>query len=542
MDSKAGQFRKILFSEELSFICEAHNGVSARIVEESGFKGIWGSGLSLSAQFGARDNNEISWTQVVDMLEFMSDATSIPILLDGDTGYGNFNNMQRLVKKLGQRDVAGVCIEDKLFPKSNSFLGRETQPLADLDEFCGKIKAGKDAQSDDEFSIVARVEALIAGWGLSEALHRAESYHDAGADAILIHSALSVPDEILAFKREWGDRCPVVIIPTKYFRTPTKVFEDHGFSLIIWANHLLRASIEAMQDVGKTLALQRNLLAVESRIAPVSEVFRLQRVGELQEAETRYLPRGHRNVEAVVLATSRGAALGELTLNRPKTMVEVGGKPLLAHIVDAYNAGGVKKITVVRGYRKEAVNLPNLHPIDNDAYAETGELVSLVNGLQSLKELGGVIVSFGDVLFDKCVVKALSELSDDFAVLIDSNLKSAAGDREQIDYVHCSNPHNRASYSSRVLVKAMDGQIEEGRRDGIWMRFIKISGAMVATTLDIANSIIQQKGASHATLPDLINALVESGEEVRAVYSSGHWLDIDSPDDLIQAARFQTVL
>jgi phosphoenolpyruvate phosphomutase len=97
---------------------EAHNGVSARIVQEAGFAGIWASGLALSAQYGVRDNNEASWTQAVDMLEFMCDATSIPILLDGDTGYGNFNNMRRLVKKREQRSVGGVCIEDKLFPKT----------------------------------------------------------------------------------------------------------------------------------------------------------------------------------------------------------------------------------------------------------------------------------------------------------------------------------------------------------------------------------------------------------------------------------------
>jgi len=104
--------------------------------------------------------------------------------------------------------VAAVCIEDKLFPKTNSFIGGKRQPLADMEEFRGKIKAGKDAQSDPDFCIVARIEAFIAGWGLDEALRRAEAYHAAGADAVLIHSALSVPDEILAFADAWDKRCP----------------------------------------------------------------------------------------------------------------------------------------------------------------------------------------------------------------------------------------------------------------------------------------------------------------------------------------------
>ena len=122
------QFKKLLLSEQLEFICEAHNGLSAKIVQEAGFRGIWASGLSISAQFGVRDNNEASWTQVLENLEFMSDATTIPILLDGDTGYGNFNNMQRLVRKLEQRHIAAVCIEDKLFPKTNSFIKGAPNP------------------------------------------------------------------------------------------------------------------------------------------------------------------------------------------------------------------------------------------------------------------------------------------------------------------------------------------------------------------------------------------------------------------------------
>src|SRR5688572_23968718 len=234
---KTTQFRELLQSAQLEFLMEAHNGLSARIVEEAGFRGIWASGLSISAALGVRDNNEASWTQVLEVVEFMSDATSIPILLDADTGYGNFNNMRRLVRKLEQRGVAAVCIEDKLFPKTNSFISGERQPLADLDEFCGKIKAGKDAQADDDFCLVARVEAFIAGRGLNEALRRAGAYREAGADAVLIHSALSSPDEIVAFMREWGGRCPVVIVPTKYYSTPVELYRELQVSLVIWANH-----------------------------------------------------------------------------------------------------------------------------------------------------------------------------------------------------------------------------------------------------------------------------------------------------------------
>jgi phosphoenolpyruvate phosphomutase len=258
--TRSARLRAMLESPGLEFLLEAHNGLSARIVREAGFKGIWASGLSIAAQFGVRDNNEASWTQVVDMLEFMVDASDLPILLDGDTGYGNFNNLRRLVRKLEQRGVAGVCIEDKQFPKTNSFLNGARQPLADIDEFAGKIAAGKDTQRDADFCIVARVEALIAGWGMDEALRRAEAYRRAGADAILIHSAQSQADEIVTFAREWAQRCPLVIVPTRYYSTPTEVFRQAGISVVIWANHMVRASIAAMQALAQELKASETLV------------------------------------------------------------------------------------------------------------------------------------------------------------------------------------------------------------------------------------------------------------------------------------------
>jgi phosphoenolpyruvate phosphomutase len=288
---KTTQLKNMITSQQLEYIMEAHNGLSAKIVQEAGFKGIWGSGLSISAALGVRDNNEASWTQVLDVLEFMSDATKIPILLDADTGYGNFNNARRLVKKLHQRNIAGMCIEDKLFPKTNSFIDGESQPLADVDEFCGKIKAVKDAQEDPDFTVVARVEAFIAGWPLKESLRRAEAYRKAGADAVLIHSKKADSSDIDSFMKEWGNRHPVVIVPTKYPNTPVSHFQNLGVSLVIWANHNLRASVAAMKAVCEQIHKTNSIANLDSKIVPVSEVFRLQNVDELKSAEKKYLPK-----------------------------------------------------------------------------------------------------------------------------------------------------------------------------------------------------------------------------------------------------------
>jgi len=538
--SKNRQFRALLDSDQVEFLLEAHNGISARVGEEAGFKGLWASGLCLSAQFGVRDNNEASWTQVLEMLEFMSDATTIPIMLDGDTGYGNFNNMRRLVRKLEQRDVSAVCIEDKLFPKTNSFIGGHRQQLADIDEFAGKIKAGKDAQHDDDFTIVARVEALIAGWGLKEAMRRAEAYYAAGADAILIHSSASVADEILEFKREWGDRGPVVIVPTKYYRTPTEVFRDHGFSIVIWANHILRAAVAAMQEAAAMIARDENLLGVNERIVAVKELFRLQGASELEIAEQLYLPERTAKARAIVLAASRGSELGELTEDKPKAMVKVRGEPLLGHIVSAYQAVGVNSVTVVRGYEKHAVQLPELNYVDNDEYASTGELYSLKLALEATDEADeALVVSYGDVLFRKYILEALTETANDFAIAVDAGWMDSANRLRDADYVRCSMPNTRHAFYNEIALEEIGGALQHDRIHGEWMGLLKVSKDAVPRFKEIVAEICSGPEGKRATVPTLLSELVRRGERVRVVYSTGHWLDVDTLDDIVAAGSFE---
>src|ERR687893_1248916 len=156
---------------------------------------------------------------------------------------------------------------------------------------------------------------------MSEALRRAEAYRLAGADAILIHSKLAKPDEILGFMREWGDRGPVVIVPTTSYSTPTRAFRDAGVSVVIWANHMMRASLTAMKHTAQQIKEEESLANIEDRIVTVKEVFRIQGASELEEAEKRYLPAREEAPRALVLAAGRGGKeLGVLTEDRPKAM------------------------------------------------------------------------------------------------------------------------------------------------------------------------------------------------------------------------------
>ncbi len=278
---------ELIRSQQLEFIMEAHDGLSAAVAARAGFKALWASGLSISSSLGYRDANEASWTQVVDVVERMADASGLPILVDGDSGFGNFNNARLLAAKLRQRGASGVCLEDKGFPKMNSFVGNR-HPLAAIDEFSGRLRAVKDRVP--EMALVARIEALIAGYGLDEALTRAHAYADAGADAILIHSRKSDATEILEFAHQWAGKLPVVIVPTKYYQTPVSAYRDAKISTIIWANHNMRAATAAMRATCGRIMAEESIAGVETEVASLEEVFGLLHYDELSAAEDRYLP------------------------------------------------------------------------------------------------------------------------------------------------------------------------------------------------------------------------------------------------------------
>ena len=124
---------------------------------------------------------------------------------------------------------------------------------------------------------------------MDEAIRRAEAYRQAGADAILMHSKLSTAEEILTFMEKWQDMCPVVIVPTMYHDTPTSEFAAAGVSMVVWANHMVRASIRVMQNTAASIYSDQCLSGVEPEVASVAEIFRLQNAAELKAAEDRYL-------------------------------------------------------------------------------------------------------------------------------------------------------------------------------------------------------------------------------------------------------------
>ncbi|OGV14990.1 MAG: phosphoenolpyruvate mutase [Stygiobacter sp. RIFOXYC2_FULL_38_25] len=530
---KTTLLKKLISSSTTEFILEAHNGLSAKIVEEAGFMGIWASGLSISAAMGVRDNNEASWTQVLEVCEFMSDNTNIPILLDGDTGFGNFNNMRRLVKKLEQRNIAGVCIEDKLFPKTNSFISGEMQPLADVGEFCGKIKAAKDTQSDSDFIVVARTEAFIAGWGLQEALRRAEYYKEAGADAILVHSKKSNSSDIESFIKEWNNKHPIVIVPTKYYSTPTELFSQLGISLVIWANHLMRSSITSMQKNAKRIYENKNISCIQDNICSVAEIFRLQGAEELKIAEEKYLPSSGKKVNAVILAASQGD-LGDLTKDIPKTLVKIkDDKSILSMQIESYNKVGIKDISVVSGFAKEKINFVNINSIDNEIYAETNELYSLY--LAKEKFMDNTIISFGDIIFKEYILNDLLNDNSDISIVVDADYKKMG---DNIDYIKADKDYSQFIWSDPVSLIEMTNELKENEIKGEFIGLWKMNSHGATQVIKALDVLSISKDFKKLTLCDLFNEVVKNSN-INVKYIKGSWLDIDSIYDLHRSGEIK---
>lgn len=289
MASTAFALREMMSAQAVTHIMSAHNPLSARLAERTGFDGIWASGFELSAAFGVPDASLLSMTQHLDMTRAIADAVEIPVVADIDTGYGNAINVMHSVRNYEAAGAAAVVIEDKVFPKDTSLLAGGRQELVRVEEFQGKIEAARAARRGNML-IIARVEALIAGLGQAEAKTRGEAYAEAGADAILIHSKQKTPDEIIEFARNWTAPVPLVIVPTAYPQlNEDRIAELGKIRLVIYGNHAIRAAVTGMERVFAQIRQDCGIHNADAEIVPVTYVFELQGVPDMKEREKKYL-------------------------------------------------------------------------------------------------------------------------------------------------------------------------------------------------------------------------------------------------------------
>lgn len=288
--SKGKLLRDKMAENDLVHVMAAHSPLSAKLAGEAGFDGLWASGFELSALYGLADVSLISMTQHLEMTRAMVDCTSLPVVADIDTGFGNAINVIHAITLYERAGAAAVVIEDKSFPKVTSLVAEGRQELLRIEEFQGKIDAACAARNDKDFLIIARDEALIAGLGEAEALRRAAAYEEAGADMILIHSRQRTPHEVESFVRAWKGIVPIVVVPTAYPEmNADRILALKKIKMVIYGNHAIRAAVTAMKDVFTRIKADGGIHNVNKDIVTVEEIFRLQEMDLVKQREKLFL-------------------------------------------------------------------------------------------------------------------------------------------------------------------------------------------------------------------------------------------------------------
>ncbi|MGZ9894644.1 phosphonopyruvate hydrolase [Bordetella bronchiseptica] len=288
--TKNRTLRAALESGQLFTAMAAHNPLSARLAEEAGFGGIWGSGFELSASYAVPDANILSMGTHLEMMRAIAATVAIPLIADIDTGFGNAVNVHYVVPQYEAAGASAIVMEDKTFPKDTSLRAEGRQELVRIEEFQGKVAAAAAARKDSDFVVIARVEALIAGQGQDEAIRRGLAYEEAGADAILIHSKQKTPDEILAFVDAWPGRKPLVLVPTAYPQLGERDIAALGkVGVVIYGNHAIRAAVGAMREVFAQIRRDQGIGQADGGLPTVKEIIALQGDAHMREIEARYL-------------------------------------------------------------------------------------------------------------------------------------------------------------------------------------------------------------------------------------------------------------
>jgi len=277
----------ILNSKPLSRFIEAHSPISALIGEHEKvivngqnreFDGFWSSSLTDSTEMGKPDIEALDITSRLDNINNIFEVTNKPLIMDFDTG-GKPEHFAFAVKSMERLGISAVIIEDKTGLKKNSLFGNDVPQTQDsIEDFCHKIQSGALSRRSRDFLVIARIESLILEAGMNDALKRAEAYVKAGADAIMIHSRQKDPDEIFefadSFRKNFTD-IPLVCVPTSYNHVYENELERHGFNVVIYANHLMRASYPAMKSVANQILKNARSLEADDQIISIKEILKL---------------------------------------------------------------------------------------------------------------------------------------------------------------------------------------------------------------------------------------------------------------------------
>lgn len=285
---RLGKLRRLINAKSIVRILESHSGLTGLIIEKTSylnekgineeFDGMWSSSLTDSTSKGKPDIEQVDLTTRLQGINDMLESTTKPMIYDGDTG-GKPEHFQFTVRTLERLGISAIIIEDKTGLKKNSLFGTAVPQTRDtIEDFSHKIRMGKGAQITDDFMIIARIESFILGDTLEDALERADAYVEAGADGVMIHSKDKSGDDIKSFClnfREKNTATPIVVVPSSYNHIKEEELIEWGANIVIYANHLLRASFPSMQNVAKTILKNKRTSELDNTCMSIKEILEL---------------------------------------------------------------------------------------------------------------------------------------------------------------------------------------------------------------------------------------------------------------------------
>lgn len=551
---QATKLRALLKKPGAIKIVGAHDALSAKLIERAGFDGVWASGFAISASLKCiPDASFIDSSEQLGVERRMAEAIDIPIIADCDTGYGNALNVMRTVNDRERAGIAAICIEDNVYPKRCSFYAGVRRELIPIDEHCGKIKAAKATQINQDFMIIARTEALIAGWGKEEALMRAEAYAEAGADAVLIHSKSKTFDELKSVYKAFSGRVPIVVVPTIFDQTTAAEMEDAGVKIIIYANQPVRAAIRSMRETLELIKKDTRPGAANDRIVTLPEVYEIVGVPQMEKDEKAFLPVGSEKITAVIAAAGFEKQLLPLIEDKPKCLLDIKGKTILERQVAALNECDIKEIALIRGYKKEAITLPNIRYYDNDRYEETGELFSIFCAESEMK--GRTVLLYGDIVFEGTILEKLLKSPADISLVVDlawqdQRQQSVQPSHLNPDLVSLADPPGKSHLPRFVMPEGEHRIVKLGQQlphdqahgEFIGMAMFSDKGIEAFRNCYRASLDKYQSTGFHeagtlakASFTDLVQELIDLGHRVDAVPIFKGWMEVDSFEEYQKA-------
>jgi len=565
-ETRRGRLKALLDREKIVRVLEAHNGLSGIIANNACIEGqsnevpvqrefdaIWESSLTDSASKGHPDIEIVSFDSRLQSINEILAVTHKPMIVDGDTG-GDANNFEYMVTKLERAGVSAVIIEDKVFPKRNSLEPGVQQTLQEPEVFAQKIHRGKSVQISSDFMIIARLESLIAGKSVDDAISRAQIYLETGADGVMIHSKEKDPAQIMEFAKRYQEmtqkinlKKPMVCVPTTYNTLTEDELRTAGFRIVIYANHLLRSANKAMEETARTILLNQRSFEADPICSPVREIFKT--VGFLDVKEKDKLDEDNKNTPVIIPAAGEDPSLSSILNGKPKSMFEVAGKTLLDWQISALKNNNLTNITVITGYKSGQMQAEGTIFQENKNYKKGSELHSLMEARGKITK--GFIMLYSDILFEDHIMAEILTCREDIILVVDNTMQYHAPEANKIqDFVISKNKHQptrrKISFACENIISKIGSKLnpETATHEFIGLaKFTKTGAEQLLQTYEdcVKNyhgKFQEADDISQFKFTDLIQEMIDRGYVANFLEIHKGWLEIHRAEDIDLANHF----